>query len=104
MKGPARMPVKQSPRSSVMIPTPTGSPLEVLRVFLKLGLASFGGPIAHLGYFREEFVVHAPAREGRARADTMSELGQQTDPLEPRGGCWPTSPILFREFGATDRS
>lgn len=34
-----------------------GSPLEVLRVFLKLGLTSFGGPIAHLGYFREEFVV-----------------------------------------------
>jgi chromate transporter len=26
-------------------------------VFLKLGLTSFGGPIAHLGYFREEFVV-----------------------------------------------
>jgi chromate transporter len=33
------------------------SVLEVLRVFLKLGLSSFGGPIAHLGYFREEFVV-----------------------------------------------
>src|SRR5277367_6290768 len=31
--------------------------LEVLRVFLKLGLTSFGGPIAHLGYFREEFVT-----------------------------------------------
>src|SRR5271168_4620995 len=33
------------------------TPLEVLRVFLKLGLISFGGPIAHIGYFREEFVV-----------------------------------------------
>jgi chromate transporter len=30
---------------------------EVLGVFLKLGLTSFGGPIAHIGYFREEFVV-----------------------------------------------
>ena len=30
--------------------------LEVLGVFLKLGLTSFGGPIAHLGYFRAEFV------------------------------------------------
>src|SRR5258705_4280307 len=35
----------------------THSPLEVLRVFLKLGLSSFGGPIAHIGYFREEFVA-----------------------------------------------
>jgi chromate transporter len=31
--------------------------LRVFRVFLKLGVSSFGGPIAHLGYFREEFVV-----------------------------------------------
>jgi chromate transporter len=29
---------------------------EVLRAFLKLGLTSFGGPVAHLGYFRAEFV------------------------------------------------
>lgn len=34
-----------------------GSPAEVFRVFLKLGLTSFGGPIAHLGYFRDELVV-----------------------------------------------
>jgi chromate transporter len=34
-----------------------GPPLEVLRVFLKMGLISFGGPIAHIGYFREEFVA-----------------------------------------------
>jgi chromate transporter len=33
------------------------SPSEVFRVFLKLGLTSFGGPIAHIGYFREEIVV-----------------------------------------------
>ena len=33
-----------------------GSPLEVFRVFLRLGLTSFGGPVAHLGYFRAEFV------------------------------------------------
>ncbi|MBS0393718.1 MAG: chromate efflux transporter [Proteobacteria bacterium] len=31
--------------------------LEVLRAFLRLGFGSFGGPIAHLGYFREEFVA-----------------------------------------------
>ncbi len=33
-----------------------GSPGEVFAAFLKLGLTSFGGPIAHLGYFRDEFV------------------------------------------------
>jgi chromate transporter len=33
-----------------------GAVLEVLAVFLKLGLTCFGGPIAHLGYFRREFV------------------------------------------------
>lgn len=32
------------------------SPSEVLRAFLRLGCTSFGGPIAHLGYFRAEFV------------------------------------------------
>jgi chromate transporter len=30
---------------------------EVFLAFLKLGLTSFGGPVAHLGYFREEFVA-----------------------------------------------
>src|SRR5208282_259995 len=34
-----------------------GSTAEVFAVFLRLGLTSFGGPIAHLGYFHEEFVV-----------------------------------------------
>jgi chromate transporter len=33
-----------------------GSPLEVLRAALQLGLTSFGGPIAHLGYFNREYV------------------------------------------------
>src|ERR1700737_2806164 len=36
--------------------TRTGSWLEVLAVFFRLGLTSFGGPVAHLGYFRAEFV------------------------------------------------
>ena len=35
---------------------PTGSPLEILLIFLRLGCTCFGGPIAHLGYFRAEFV------------------------------------------------
>ena len=39
-------------------PDPGRSPLlEVLAVSTRLGLTSFGGPIAHLGYFRDEYVV-----------------------------------------------
>ena len=37
-------------------PSPTSTPLEVLTTFLKLGLTSFGGPVAHIGYYRIEFV------------------------------------------------
>lgn len=36
---------------------PAGSVAEVFLVFLKLGLTAFGGPIAHVGYFRQEFVI-----------------------------------------------
>jgi chromate transporter len=42
----------QSDESAV----PTGRATEVFTVFLALGLRSFGGPIAHLGYFRRAFV------------------------------------------------
>ena len=40
------------------VPAPNGNAGmgEVFRIFLRLGLTSFGGPIAHLGYFRREFV------------------------------------------------
>lgn len=38
-------------------PSDRGRPLEVFQAFLLLGLTSFGGPIAHLGYFRHEFVT-----------------------------------------------
>ncbi|QYO77920.1 chromate efflux transporter [Devosia salina] len=37
--------------------THRGTPGEVFGTFLKLGLTSFGGPIAHLGYFRDELVT-----------------------------------------------
>jgi chromate transporter len=50
----------------------TGSALEVLRVFLKLGLTSFGGPIAHLGYFRRELVVRRGWLDERAYADLVA--------------------------------
>ncbi len=39
-------------------PTPSRAALiaETLRIFLRLGCTSFGGPIAHLGYFQNELV------------------------------------------------
>lgn len=49
----------------------SGSPLEVLLVFLKLGVTCFGGPIAHIGYFREEFVVRRRWLDEQAYADVV---------------------------------
>src|SRR5882757_5167112 len=48
------------------------SPLEVLWVFLKLGLISFGGPIAHIGYFREEFVARRGWLDDAAFSDLVA--------------------------------
>ena len=49
-----------------------GSPLEVLLVFLKLGVSCFGGPIAHIGYFRDEFVVRRRWLDEQAYADLVA--------------------------------
>jgi chromate transporter len=48
-----------------------GSALEVLRIFTRLGCTSFGGPIAHLGYFRTEFVERRNWLSDRAYADLV---------------------------------
>jgi chromate transporter len=42
--------------ASIRPDSSTSSPLEILLVFMRLGCTCFGGPIAHLGYFRAEFV------------------------------------------------
>jgi len=47
------------------------SPWHVFRIFLRLGLTSFGGPIAHLGYFRHEFVVRRRWLNEQAYADLV---------------------------------
>ncbi len=49
-----------------------GAIIEVLAVFTRLGLTSFGGPIAHLGYFREEFVVRRRWLDDRTYADLVA--------------------------------
>jgi chromate transporter len=48
------------------------SPPEVLLAFLKLGSTSFGGPIAHLGYFRAEFVERRRWLDDAAYTDLVA--------------------------------
>lgn len=49
-----------------------GTWIEVLAVFFRLGLTSFGGPVAHLGYFREEFVAKRRWLDDRTYADLVA--------------------------------
>ncbi len=53
---PAALPQPWTPADEAMAAAGGGSALEVLGVATRLGLTSFGGPIAHLGYFRREYV------------------------------------------------
>jgi chromate transporter len=52
--------------------SPKGSAGEVFRVFLGLGLTSFGGPVAHIGYFHDAFVVRRRWLGERAYADLVA--------------------------------
>src|SRR5215469_12674281 len=66
---------KENPDSSALtmsVAKQKGSPLEVLLIFLKLGLSCFGGPIAHIGYFRDEFVVRRHWLDEQAYADLVA--------------------------------
>lgn len=49
-----------------------GSAKEVFWSFLKLGLTSFGGPVAHLGYFRDELVVRRRWISEQGYADVVA--------------------------------
>jgi chromate transporter len=64
------------PDPNVYDPAPAagrrGSALEVLRIFLRLGLTSFGGPVAHLGYFRAEFVERRRWLDDKSYADLVA--------------------------------
>lgn len=50
----------------------SGSSLEVLLAFSKLGVSCFGGPIAHIGYFRDEFVVRRRWLDEHTYADLVA--------------------------------
>jgi chromate transporter len=53
-------------------PASQGKLTEVGGAFLRLGLVSFGGPVAHLGYFRREFVVRRGWLDDAAYADLVA--------------------------------
>jgi chromate transporter len=53
-------------------PAVKGTALEVLWVATKLGLTSFGGPIAHLGYFRDEYVLRRKWLDDHSYADLVA--------------------------------
>lgn len=46
--------------------------LAVFLAFLRLGLTSFGGPVAHIAYFRDEFVTRRQWVGERAYADLVA--------------------------------
>ena len=49
-----------------------GRAAEVFAAFIKLGVTSFGGPIAHLGYFRDEFVTRRRWLDEESYADIVA--------------------------------
>lgn len=51
---------------------PAGTAAEVFRVSLRLGLTSFGGPVAHLGYYRAEYVERRKWLDEHAFADIVA--------------------------------
>lgn len=57
-------------------PAPANAPEHrlgaIAGAFLRLGCTSFGGPVAHLGYLREEFVVRRRWLDDAAYADTVA--------------------------------
>lgn len=63
---------QHTPRPETENRTRQESAWGVFLVFLRLGLTSFGGPIAHLGYFREEFVNRRRWLSERSYADLVA--------------------------------
>lgn len=61
------------PSATSCTPSPRpASVWEILRIFLRLGLTSFGGPTAHVGFFRTEFVERRGWLSDAAYADLMA--------------------------------
>ncbi len=86
--------------------THRGSAAEVFFTFLKLGLTSFGGPIAHLGYFRDELVVRRRWLDDHAYADLVALCQFLPGPVSSQVGFalglmragWPGAFAAFAAF------
>ncbi|MBM4410664.1 MAG: chromate efflux transporter [Chloroflexi bacterium] len=66
---------RRSPASTTSVAgasSRSGSAVEVFLVALRLGLTSFGGPVAHLGYFRHEYVERRGWLTDAEYADTVA--------------------------------
>lgn len=59
-------------KQDAAVPARTRALLEVLSVSAKLGLTSFGGPVAHLGYFHEEYVRRRKWMDEKSYADLVA--------------------------------
>ncbi len=55
-----------------MTPDKPLSFVSILMIFLRLGVTSFGGPVAHIGYFREEFVNRRKWLSDQSYADLVA--------------------------------
>lgn len=63
---------KTAENTATLSPRHPGSPVEVFLAFLRLGLTSFGGPVAHIGYFRAEFVERRRWLDERSYSDLVA--------------------------------
>jgi chromate transporter len=59
-------------QTDVSVEHASSSALEVLGAFTRLGLTSFGGPIAHLGYFHDELVTRRKWMDDQSYADLVA--------------------------------
>lgn len=60
------------PIDAAALKTETTSAFHIFLIFLRLGLTSFGGPVAHLGYFREAFVTRRKWLTEESYADLVA--------------------------------
>ncbi|NYH21059.1 chromate efflux transporter [Paraburkholderia bryophila] len=61
-----------SPSDAASRPRRVKDILDVFSIFLRLGLTSFGGPVAHLGYFRREFVERRRWLDDQSYSDLVA--------------------------------